>query len=301
MKNFNATRLAVLGLGAVTFFGMAEGANAGNIVAGSDYLYTPSGSTYLDFPSIGRVQFQGTPINPITGLTDTIVQRKESAIFDTNGDNILDVQEAPPIPIQMTDLSLASIGPVKIGVSPNEYKYNLFARTNPDPLIPSTGTMTITHNGEVGQPFDDSGESQGTFSSILDVNFIVSFTPIDGGPSRSDQTFSKRFTNTDAPWSHNPVRRKDGPILLIGVGDQTISGGATVTADSVLANQHSADFATDFFPLWAPHDTGNGNHGVTRSCVSGYCRSFQPVPEPSTLLGSLLGLGAMLKLRRKVK
>lgn len=295
MKNFNATRLAVLGLGAVTVFGMAEGAKAANIQAGADYLYSPSGFTYLDFPSpIGQVNFKGTPINPITGLTDTIVQRRESAIFDTNGDNILDVETAPAIPIQMTDLSLASIEPVKIGV----FDYNLFVRTNP--LISSTGTMTITHNGKVGQPFDDSGESQGTFSSVLDVFFQASFTPINGGPALPDysNTIPKKFKVNGAKWSHNPPAVND-TVLLIGVGDQTVSGGLVVTATDQTANTHTND--NDFFPLWAFHDAGDGTHGVTRSCTGLPCDDFIPIPEPSTVLGSLLGLGAMLKLRRKVK
>ena len=82
MNLLNSAKLAVLGtvgLSAIGFLGVANPADAATVVAGSDYLSSPAGLSFYDFPGIGIVNFQGLPIGP--GDTDTIIKRQAQKRF----------------------------------------------------------------------------------------------------------------------------------------------------------------------------------------------------------------------------
>jgi hypothetical protein len=287
MKNFNATRLAVLGLGAVTFFGMAEGANAASVWRGSDYLTTPNnGGTGFIFPGIGSVFFKGVPVGP--GLTDTVIQRQADCSLPNIGSSCT-------IPIEMTTLSLISSAPVNIGGNFFDVLVSL------NPANQSTGTMTINH-----QFADDGGlGAEGTFSSQMTVNFKADFVPVGGGPIAQTSFQTIPLSLNSAFWSHEPppnaviVQGNPGNIL----GDNTATQNANWHGGINPDNQ--GNLVGDFFPGPALHTKPDiAGHETHIACQPGFpdCpRNFPTVPEPSTFLGSLLGLGAMLKLRRKVK
>ncbi|HAC64429.1 MAG TPA: hypothetical protein DCF68_13040 [Cyanothece sp. UBA12306] len=187
----------------------------------------------------------------------------------------------------MTALSLISEAPVNIG----GFNYNVFAEL--DPNNASTGTMTINHQNL------DSDPSQGTFSSILDVFFLTSFEPIDGGGNINDMMDMVTMTVDDAPWSHNP-----GDSLIVPgmpgniIGDNTADQAANCHSQgpecpTTLDSQ--GNVVGDFFPIGlVQHDaSGALKHGVVTA---------EPIPEPSTTLGLLfLGLGSVAGMKRKDK
>ena len=291
LKPVTTGLIGAVGLG-VALLGMPEGAKASNIQAGSDYFISPAGfSTFvfntdklnaqlglglppgLELP----IALKGLPIGP--GATDTIVKRQRDAIFDTDDDGILDVATVT-IPIQMVALSLINVAPVNI----NGFQYNLLATLAPN--TPTLGEMTITHQGQVGQPFDDSGTSQGTFTSFLDVHYQVEFTPINGGPAIGNFFDNLLLTQPGqgrdpAPWSHTPP-----PNALLVRSD-----GASQSANCHTLTGDCAD--DDFFPLsLVLHQKGSpgfpNGHGTIIT-----------VPEPSTVLGLIaVGLSSIqLKVR----
>lgn len=234
--------------------GITPAVHASNILRGSDYLATPDdGHTSFNFPQIGIVTFKGVPLPGLQGA-DTIIQRLSDAMFDINNDGFLEKTEAT-IPIKMTALSLVSSAPVSIQGDLFEVKPQLNSK-------PSAGTMTIKHNA-VRDPrgrlaFNDSGTSQGTFTSLFDVNFDAIFTSLSNGQSFviPDQQIS--LINLGANWSHTPT--SPDTFLMRGlVGDQK-------------ANCHTLTGAChpgDFFPGPGPvnHAKGNPNypdgHGTT--------------------------------------
>lgn len=253
-------------LSAIALFGFVQSAEAFGIRPGSDYVVTPSGSSFLDFDNDDldlipdgeklRVRFKGRPIDPSNlGNTDTIIQRKDSVDpFSAN----------PQTDIEIVDLSLVNDGDPGI-------PYDLFVTLNRDPDKKSKGTMTIRHEQQ------DSGEIQGTWDSQFEVNFQVSFTPKDDAPELDPVLLTKNFTANNKPWGHKP--KNDILRLSSEVGDEK-------------ANCHSDDRSScaddDFFIRGlAIHDSGDGQHGV------------RPAPEPLTILGSLTALGIGICLKKE--
>lgn len=106
MKILNSTKLAVLGLSAIAFAGVTQSAQAADIRAGIDYLFTPEGSdTWVDFDQdgpMGRTYFKGVPL--LQGGADTAVERLDDCHFDTDG--------KCTVGLQFVSLNLMSVKPV---------------------------------------------------------------------------------------------------------------------------------------------------------------------------------------------
>jgi hypothetical protein len=270
-----------VGLSAIAFLGVAEVAQAGSVWRGSDYLATPGGeTTVFDFGgAIGGISFKGVPFGP--GNTDTIVERQKDCLLTVGG--------SCTIPIEMTALSLMSEAPVNIG----GFNYNVFAGL--DSYNQSIGEMTINHQNL------DTDPTQGTFSSILDVFFLTSFEPIDGGVDIDDITEMVTMTVDNAPWSHNP-----GPSLIVRgmpgdvIGDDTADQKANCHSQGVgcpTSLDSQGNVVGDFFPgivggksTLIQHDASGANkHGVTTA-----------VPEPLTILGSFTAMGFGTFFKRKL-
>jgi hypothetical protein len=224
--------MRTLGFG-IILCSLAQDAHASNILRGSDYLATPNdGHTSFHFPQIGIVRFKGVPLPGLQGA-DTIIERLDNAVFDLNGDGWVDKPEVT-IPIRMTALSLISAAPVSIQGDRFEVRPTLNSK-------PSAGTMTIKHNtvkDSLGRlTFNDQGTTQGTFSSLFDVNFDAVFTSLTNGSSFTIPNQSISLINQGANWSHSPTASQT--FLVRGaVGDPK-------------ANCHSVSGACnpgDFFP-----------------------------------------------------
>ena len=135
LKPVTTGLIGAVGLG-VALLGMPEASKATTVVAGTDYLFTPAGSTFYDFGgSTGKVYFKGVPT--FAGGSDTKVQRKDNCTF---------VSGSCTTNIEMTGLQLISYNPVN----------NVLATLG---ASPSTGTMTIYEDG--------------TFKSTLTVNAVA--------------------------------------------------------------------------------------------------------------------------------
>ncbi len=277
MNLLNSAKLAVLGtvgLSAIGFLGMPGSANAASIGRGSDYLQTPTGFSFFNFPGIGAVNLQGLPVGP--GNTDTIIQRKADCILPGVGSSCT-------IPIELTLLSMESVNPVNIGGSFFDVDVSL------TPATQSTGTMTINHDF----PDNNTPAPEGTFTSDFTVFFDALFTPIGGGAGFTISD-SIRLINNGAEWSHEPP---PGTLLVTApVGNQLANchaNGGPLCAVGELR---------DFFPAMASHGKPGGNHTtVITACPPGK-RCVIPVPEPSTAAATIfVGLGAMFGLRRNRK
>lgn len=319
LKPVTTGLIGAVGLG-VALLGMPEAAKAANVQLGTDYLYTPGGgTTYLDLSEVinlDYVTFKGMPIdqNKI-GLTDTIVQRKQTVILDATTLNVdgMCISAKCQTPIEMTDILLR-----------DQNGYGITVTLNPDRK--STGWMTI---------------NQRTFSSVLDVFFRAIFDdgPIFDGFKRfvvgSDQNpytlapenplhkndplenVRNPSNNGFGNWGHIPP----DDAQLIKVGDNTISRGEMVVADEQKANFHDNQ-NMDFFVLSGGHDGGDGLHGVIKSCLTGQeclvpveyplpvisqggptnplSPLPRPVPEPSTVLGLIaVGLSSIVGFKGK--
>jgi hypothetical protein len=126
------------------------------VLPGYDLLQTdPTGTIFMG------VNFKGVPLGtfdfgkgPVaTGLTDTIVQRLQTATAPGGGSSTIN--------IQLVALQLESVTPVN--------GHNLFATL--DQQQASTGAMTINFNG---------AGTGGTFSSFFDVFFDLHVDSLNG-------------------------------------------------------------------------------------------------------------------------
>ena len=170
-----------LSASAIALFGATEAAKAQlipDILAGTDYLYTPAnGQTFYDFgDDIGQVAFKGIPT--FAGGTDTVVERLNDCVFD------MGMCEVDYI---IRDLNLMSIDPVEI---PDVGAYNVFVMLDPNQMQDS-GVMKI---------LDD-----GTYTSDdWPVKWKATFEPIDNAQSIPDVT-GTNFFDSVAMWSHEPL------------------------------------------------------------------------------------------------
>jgi len=123
------------------------------VPAGPDMFVTQAG-TYFNLPGYGNVYFMGVP--NAQGV-DTIIQR-------LNAINVPDVVGATDVVnTKMTMLDLKSTAPVILGGVP----YTLLITLNP--TVASTGTLDFK------QTVAGEGVPEGTFTSSLDVNFLLTF------------------------------------------------------------------------------------------------------------------------------
>jgi hypothetical protein len=151
------------------------------VLAGTDYLKTVSGASVptrtsfdLTLPTgtLPDVKFVG---NPRAGNAyDTAITRLDEVSLKPGGSGTTR--------LKLTELSLKSETSVPI----NGQQYNLLVSL--DPNKPSTGTMNII--------LDAKTKSSGTFTSNFDqVNFVVSFDPVGGGPKIPDMSLSDKLFN----------------------------------------------------------------------------------------------------------
>ena len=131
------------------------------VAPGYDLLETlPANTLFMGF------NFEGVPLEDFTfgtglhqtGKADTIIQRIGQA------DSAGMPGTAPPIPIEMVALQLKSVQEINLGSGMDFYFITLQAGT------PSTGTMTITFDDELG----------GTFDSSIDVAFDIRVGSLTG-------------------------------------------------------------------------------------------------------------------------
>jgi hypothetical protein len=135
------------------------------VAVGSDMFVTQPG-TFFDFPGLGpggtplQVNFMGVP--NAQGV-DTIVKR----VNLPNMPGIINVPDiigaTDTVPTVMTLLNLKSTAPVTIGGA----AYTVLVTLNP--TVASTGSLVFT------QTVTGEGVPEGTFTSSLDVNFVLTF------------------------------------------------------------------------------------------------------------------------------
>jgi hypothetical protein len=131
-----------------------------DVVLGSDYFVTQSGTTFMGVP------FTGVPTGP--GGSDTIVQRQQNVDLGTGGPT------AGTTPLLMTQLELVTTAPTDFGLGTGFYYITLQSKRTGGGTA-STGTAstgTLTVNLTAG---DDHTSSvpEGTFSSFL-MSFLTS-------------------------------------------------------------------------------------------------------------------------------
>lgn len=157
-----------------------------------------NGSTYRDFskapipagffcaksaPFTGRILFRGIPVatDGSLGVTDTIVQRLDDAVFDRNGVAVTR--------LQVRALSFEGTAPVKTSCGPFKVRVTL------------DGEQPITHMKIIRN--DETG---GHFLSPIWVNVKLIFTPVNG-PSREPLELSRKLRFAADPksvWSDKP-------------------------------------------------------------------------------------------------
>lgn len=168
-----------------------------SVPGNGDHTHTFEAGTWFDFtglvPGLSFVDFEGV------GAPDTIVERRQDAVFPFYGDNLWPGDPTPgtdtTIDIELVMLSLKSIEPVTVeGID-----YDVFVTE--DPGIESAGTMTLRHE------WADSGDRrpEGTFDSEIWVYADVDFIPVDGGPGEFHVDIDGLpLTSFESLWSHGP-------------------------------------------------------------------------------------------------
>jgi hypothetical protein len=227
--------------------GLCAAASAQIVAVGTDYLTTGAG-TQFNIPGIGVVQFKGNPI-PNLGSTDTVVERQEDADLAPG---------QATIPIQVTQLSLESTGPVAIGGN----SCNVFVVLDPANLARDVGQMTI---------FGAPPYTSGTFDSTFILYFEVTFLSVTTGQTcRSPFKSNCQFGLNSTPWQSATLPSqflKTGPDNCTPTNPPT-SGHCLGTKDQI-ANKHQplAKGAVDFYPVNAAiHVASGGQHVVSVAC-----------------------------------
>jgi hypothetical protein len=237
---------------------------AASILAGTDYRTTAA--ALFDF---------GAPIGPVAltgafgpGVADTVLTRLEDAILPAVG-------SSDTIAIQLRMLDLRGIAPAFIGGAFFDVFFHL------DPNVPSTGSMTISHE------FPDNGTpaAEGTFVSTLQLNYRANFVPTLGntGASMSLTGSIARTTPGPLPWSHEPP---PGVLIVPGPpGDRDANVHAPLPAGF-----------SDFFPLLLiEQNPGIGIHVgqlAVQNCQN--CELQAIIPEPATYLPVATGFGFLV-------
>lgn len=236
MKRFVLTSLFILIAGSSV-------SQAGYVVEmGHDLFRTDT--AYLNLGS-GPIPFEGVPLgtfdwsgttwdNEDLGNTDTIIERKGAAVTGGSGET------APPIPIELVALQLVSVDPIDVGAGLGFHYATLQAGT------PSTGTMDITFDDELG----------GSFASFFDVFFDLRIGALDGPILFSG---FKTFTSTGVAWAREPT--DPDAIKLDGI-NYLLDGGT---------------ISEDFWPPVGVHDAGDGSQHIVSTAT--------PEPTTICLLG----------------
>ena len=157
-----------------------------------------NGSTFRDFskapipagffcaksaPFTGKIVFRGVPVatNGSLGVTDTIVQRLDDAVFNENGTAVTR--------LQVRALSFEGTAPIKTSCGLFKVRVTL------------DGEQPVTHMRIIRN--DENG---GHFLSPIWVNVKLIFTPVSG-PSREPLELSRKLrfaADSKAVWSDKP-------------------------------------------------------------------------------------------------
>lgn len=195
------------------------------VPAGTDCFCTVT-ETFFVFPTLGRVDFIGVPIDPAQSCADTMITRLEDAIFPFIGGSAYPGPITPgtdtTIGLRVDGLSLRSAAPVPVSARGERGSFfDVFVAL--DPATPSTGTMTIRHE------WDDTGAFQGTFDSALDINAVASFVPVGGGPVAFQIPLPHiQLSAIGTLWLH-------GPIFAPTIIEDLIQDGQLVARHTVVA------------------------------------------------------------------
>lgn len=302
--------MGAVAVGSFAFFASAESARAATVEAGFDYLATPANGsttfTFQDFMGMGNltVDFKGLPINQaVSGLADTVVERTKDvpavpAVGSLPVGNLINgtTPEEYVTPIVIRDLSLMSLNPVLIpGMTGS---FDVFVGL--DPSKTSGGEMAIANNPENDSP-------GGIWSSYFGINGIAVIAPtgtlnpqepdfvkglIEGCPNATTyqcKEFSKGF---DGIRTIDPMDGVTPPILPMANTGAPFKAENEPWSHTAGPGQIEGPGSSNFYLTGRViHDSGDGaTHTVDPK-----------VPEPSAVLASIVGLGAMLKLKRKQK
>jgi len=192
------TRLSVLAvLGAVLVMGaptVASGSSIIELIGGDPFIYPLAPQPSIIFTPDSAQQLPPVPPpvpnpvpvpNPKPGSKMTW-DRQQNAPLPLPGSSF-------QVPIQVSECSLAG-GPVAVG----ESFFDVFFTLDPDPVLLSTGHMTINRGL-------DPGAGAGTFESFFDLYLDVHFEPVvPGGGTAFDLKTHDHFTTTGT-WVGLPV------------------------------------------------------------------------------------------------
>jgi hypothetical protein len=254
-------------------------AQAASIFAGSDYLSTTSASFNFG-GSIGTVAFQGAFG---AGVADTVVTRLEDAILPAVG-------SSDTISIQMRLLELRSIAPILMGGN----LFNVAVSLNP--ALPSLGTMTINHQ----LPDNATPAPEGTFTSSLQVNFVMSFVPVGPGSAPNVVGSLNLSQTTPANWTHNP----DPTWLLVNGPPGDLNANCHNPPNCLTPANNPGILFHDFFPIIVNEEhPGVGIHQAAPALfICPGCPNVPPlqaiVPEPGTYALIVSGIGLLVVRRR---
>ena len=202
--------LAAVFLFALLFAGGASAQQGpAPVPAGFDLLETDPEQTVFNFqgqttipagffgagsePFQGSVQFGGVPLGTAQGQdvgdADTVVQRKATAQFDSNGNS-------QPVPIELLQLSLISVAPIQVKVGGGTQLWDVRAAASP--TRPSDGTMTISREGVPGGDFDSQLRvyPKFTFTRLSDG----AVKQLDVGALPNGQRPDQPLTADNTPW-----------------------------------------------------------------------------------------------------
>ena len=213
-------RYAFCALALTALLALPATAAVHSITPGIDIWSTRAdGSTYLDFakipvpsgffcqrsePFTGRVVLKGKPlatgIPGSLGITDTIVERLDPAVFNDMG--------VAFTRIQIRALQLESVAPIKTACGDYTLRVDL---SGPQPV----SRLRITRDNEQG----------GHFSAPIGVNVKLSFSPVSNPSDRHLALFHQMRlgANTGDPWSTDLDKRHhgaSGSVVVDTDGDQ---------------------------------------------------------------------------------
>jgi hypothetical protein len=221
------------------------------IQRGTDVFTTMgNGKTFYDFadnpipagffcksskPFTGRVAFKGLPLATKTpgqlGGGDTVIERLDDAVFDTQG--------VAKTRIQFRALSLVSIAPIKTGCGAFHAYVSLAGQQR-------VTSMKILRTQEGG----------GTFAAPLAVDVRVTFIPVKPARTKAARKLelvgSFTFPANPVPWSFARG------AMTKRVGDAVIDTNGDLAPDTLVPG------TSNFLPGWYPGQSRN------KACCSEY-------------------------------
>ena len=161
--------------------------------------------------------------------------------------------------------------------------------------------MTINHNaislggGNLG--FDDSGVSQGIFTSDFDVNFDAIFTPVSTGAAFTIHDISARLINTGGDWTHYPPIPTTAPYQTFlkhgSVGDQAANCHELIGLNSCNDG--------DFFPSVEMVTGGYNGLSFVQHVKNHRTRIAIDTPGPLPILGLSTAYAFARRLRKRTR